>query len=112
MATCERRPLRADRNLVVSSIRRGSKPRQGFFLPSWSRDGKHIGLGCYHTYGAWQNLGLWIFDLNTKKLTKVAEGSITLPAWSPDGSKMTFDLRAGECHEIWMIETKSLEVDK
>ena len=39
----------------------------------------------------------------------MAEGPFTDPAWSPDGSKLAFDLRDGNVREIWMIETKELE---
>jgi Tol biopolymer transport system component len=39
----------------------------------------------------------------------VAEGPLTVPAWSPDGSRLAFDWRAVGGSEIWMIENKELE---
>jgi WD40 repeat protein len=85
-------------------------PRPGFFLHSWSPDGKRIALGSYWGDPAVES-GLWILDLETKKYVEVARGPFTMPAWSPDGSKLSFDLRGGDAYgyEVWVIDTKDVK---
>ena len=39
----------------------------------------------------------------------MASRSLTLPAWSPDGTKITFDLRLSTGTEIWMIDAEAIK---
>ncbi len=76
------------------------------FVAGWSPDGKLPGYG---SYGGDNAVGLWIMNVETGKVIQVAEGPFTAPAWSPDGSKLALDRRAGAASEVWIIETKDLE---
>ena len=67
---------------------------------SWSPDAKRIAYG---SYGFDNVVGLWIYDLETKRQVKVADGPWTAPAWSPDDTKFTFQLRTQEENSIWMV---------
>jgi WD40 repeat protein len=75
-------------------------------LPGWSPDGKYLGFG---GQGNGDLAGLWIVDIARRQAVKVVGGAFTMPAWSPDGSKLTCDLRLGTSNEIWLLETKNLE---
>ena len=83
-------------------------PVKGMFLHSWSPDGKQIGLGTCYTNSGFGN-GFWIFTLETKKFKKIASGPYTMPAWSPDGSRIAVDYRGDDRSEVWVIETKNLK---
>ena len=49
-------------------------------FPSWSPDGKKI---------VFQDHGIWILDLETKKRTRIADAGSN-PSWSPDGNKIAY----------------------
>jgi len=74
-------------------------------LAAWSPDGKQIAFG---SYGFDNPVGLWLLGLETGCEVQIADGPYTAPCWSPDASKLLFQLRANEGQEIWMIETKDL----
>jgi Tol biopolymer transport system component len=79
-------------------------------LAGWSADGTQVGYG---GFGYDDRVGLWIYDVQDGKSKKILDGPCTMPAWSPDGSKLIFDFRPHRNrHEVWMIETKSLEKGK
>ncbi len=48
--------------------------------PSWSPDGKYL---------VFENKGIWIVDIETKKQTKIAQTG-TNPNWSPDGNRIAY----------------------
>jgi serine/threonine protein kinase/WD40 repeat protein len=75
-------------------------------IASWSPDGKQIAYG---SYGVDSSDGLWIYDFETKRQLKVADGPWTCPIWSPDGSKFTFQLRGPQEASIWMVDAKVLD---
>ncbi len=77
-------------------------PEQAGLLLNWSPDGKKLGFGGYGDFG------LWVLDVENKKIVELADGIYTMPAWSPDGAKLSFDFRGRPEREIWMIETDTL----
>ncbi|MHC4400048.1 MAG: DUF1559 family PulG-like putative transporter [Planctomycetota bacterium] len=76
------------------------------FLGGWSPDGKRVGFG---GFGAHDVAGLWTVNVENGQVVRISAGPCTMPAWSPDGSKIAFDLRAGESNEIWMVDTDALD---
>jgi len=70
-------------------------------LVAWSPDGHELCVGGYHD----SDLGLWIYELETQKASKVLNAPVTRAAWSPDGSRMVIDL-ANPYFEIWVAELK------
>jgi serine/threonine protein kinase len=70
---------------------------------SWSPDGQELSVGDYG------NSGLWIYDVKTKKASKVLSGSFGWCSWSrPDISQMAIDRVYGLHHEIWVAEVAAL----
>ena len=70
-------------------------------LVSWSPDGREVSIGGYHD----SDLGLWIYELETQKASKVLDARVTRAVWSPDGSRMAIHL-ARPYYEIWVAELK------
>ncbi|UCG59596.1 MAG: protein kinase [Phycisphaerales bacterium] len=77
-------------------------PGEKGMLLSWSRDGRALSVGGYDK----SQLGLWIYEIDTQKASKIASGPVTMAAWSPDGSQMAFDLRS-PYFEIWITDLES-----
>lgn len=77
------------------------------FLGSWSPDGKQFGFGGYGS-----DLAMIILDCQTERGVEFAPQWLTLPAWSPDGLKVAFDVRGPAGFEIWMIAAKALAQGK
>jgi len=73
---------------------------KGQLFICWSADGKRLAIGCF-----W-NGGLWIYDVDTKKVTKVIDGSFSWCSWSaPDMSRMVIERVYGPWHhEIWIAD--------
>jgi hypothetical protein len=76
------------------------------FLGNWSADGLQIGFG---GYGDHDIIGLWVLTLENGQAKRLSTGSFTMPAWSPDGSRMVCDHRTRGSSEIWLFETKVLD---
>jgi len=75
-------------------------------LASWSPDGKQVAYG---SFGGANRVGLWILDVASGRKIMVAEGPLTMPAWSPDGTKFGFQAREeGGSGSVWMIDGKTL----
>jgi len=88
------------------AVRKRPLPGWQGLLPGWSPDSKQVGFG---SYGGQNQVGLWLLEVDTGRELMVAEGPCTMPAWSKDGSKLAFDLRAPDGWEIWIVETKVVE---
>jgi Tol biopolymer transport system component len=75
-------------------------------LVDWSFDGKWVAFG---GYGGQDRVGLWLMNVEEKKVTQVDTGPFTQPVFSPDGAVLAVDLRVdAKRREVWMIETKKL----
>jgi hypothetical protein len=81
---------------------------QGCF-PAWSPDGKQVAIG---SIGGTNQVGLWLLDIETGRKTLIADGPWTLPVWSPDGTKFTFQYRGPGENSIWIINAKELARQK
>jgi serine/threonine protein kinase/tetratricopeptide (TPR) repeat protein len=73
---------------------------QGGLKASWSPDSRELSIGGPN--GSW--MGLWIFDIETGKASKVLNGSWMTSRWAPDKSKIALTL--GVFIEIWQLELK------
>ena len=50
-----------------------------------------------------------ILTVDTGQAVQVAPRFLTLPAWSPDGSQLTFDVRLRTGTEIWLLPATALK---
>jgi len=74
-------------NLVASV----DLPGWNGILPCWSPDSRYVTFG---SFGWSDNHGAWILDTKTGQSRMLAAGSLTLPRWSPDGSRIAVDDRS------------------
>ena len=65
---------------------------------SWSPDSRELAITSSN--GNW--MGLWIYDLATRKAVRVLDGPWMFPRWAPDKSKMALTL--GVIIEIWQVD--------
>lgn len=72
-------------------------PNAGF--PSWSPDGKEI---VYRSFGTGE-MGLRIFNLETKTTRTLTTESDNLPYWSPDGKSILFTRKQDTNFDIYTI---------
>jgi serine/threonine protein kinase/Flp pilus assembly protein TadD len=70
----------------------------GFGYPNWSPSGQELSMADY------ENSGLWIYELDKKKASKVLSGRFSWCSWSqPDISKIAIERVCGYLnHEIWV----------
>ncbi len=79
----------------------------------FSPDGKEI-VACIADTQSGSGLALWLLNVESGRGVRVAEGPISAAAWSPDGSKLAFDVRLSsrqeiaEAWEIWMLDAGAL----
>ena len=76
-------------------------PLTGLFgFLSWSPDGQELSVGNF------DNSGLWIYDVETKKASKVLSGRFGWCSWSrPDIGKIAIGRVYGDFHhEIWVAD--------
>ena len=72
----------------------------------WSPDCRQFGLGGRHANDSGPCL---VLDVQSGLARRVASRCLTMPAWSPDGTKITFDLRLETGTEIWMFDAAAIE---
>ncbi len=74
--------------------------RKGQPFICWSADGRRLAMG-YYSRG-----GLWIYDVDTERATRIFDGSFAWCSWSvPDMSHMAIERVYGPWHqEIWIAE--------
>ena len=75
------------------------------FSASWSPDGKLIAFG---GFGDADSTRFSFVNATTEEMLQLESRKVTMPTWSPDGSKLAFDLRLNTGCEIWMVEAKHL----
>jgi len=75
----------------------------GTAFTEWSPNGRKLSVGGDH----WTRVGLWIYDIEAKKASKVLSGPIIRSCWSPDETRLAFAL-GPPFFEIWMADTASL----
>jgi Tol biopolymer transport system component len=104
---------RGGSDLVIQQIEDG-KVLKRFVLPKgngvlggWSPDSREFGFGGFN---ADDPMPCIILDVETGLARQVASHSLTFPAWSPDGTKITFDLRLSTGTEIWMIDVEAIKM--
>ncbi|MHC4315298.1 MAG: TolB-like translocation protein, partial [Planctomycetota bacterium] len=98
----ERQIVEISTNSVVASWTVPLASRGGFL--SWSPDGHQLSGGGYGISG------LWIYEIEKKKASKVLSGSFGWCSWSaPDISKIAIGRVYGNLHhEIWVADTAAL----
>ena len=99
-------------DLVIQNLDDGKVARR-FVLPpgigvlgGWSPDNREFGFGGWN---AGDPMPCIILDVESGLARQVASRGLTLPAWSPDGTKITFDLRLSTGTEIWMIDAAAIK---
>ena len=96
-----------DGNLVIREISSG-KVLKRYILPNgygilgrWSPDGQEFGFG---GFGPADPMPCIILNVESGLARQVATRLLTLPSWSPDGTKIAFDLRRDGGTEVWMVD--------
>ncbi|MGA2034978.1 MAG: SUMF1/EgtB/PvdO family nonheme iron enzyme [Thermoguttaceae bacterium] len=103
---------RSGNQLIIADLKTGKAaktfPIDGGrgFAAGWSPDGKQIGYG---GWGGGDPVPFSIVDIAAGRTVLFPNIRGTMPAWSPDGSKMVFDVRTQRDRDIWLVETKALE---
>lgn len=79
-----------------SSVRRLTFSASIELSPAWSADGRWI---AYSSYRAGRS-SIWKMRANGGGKTRLAVGSLDVPAWSPDGARIAY---AGVIGQIWVM---------
>jgi Tol biopolymer transport system component len=104
--------LQGGSDLIIQQIddakvlRRFVLPKGNGMLGGWSPDGREFGFGGWN---AVDPMPCIILDVETGLARQVASRGLTMPAWSPDGTKITFDLRLSTGTEIWMMDAEAIK---
>jgi len=75
----------------------------GMNFVNWSPNGRELSLGGGHR----SRIGLWIYNMEAKKASKVISGVVTRSLWSPDESMLAFAL-GPPFFEIWIADAAAL----
>jgi Tol biopolymer transport system component len=76
-------------------------PSAGWGASAWSPTGSELCLG--GSGGLANRTGLWIYRLDQIEPAKTLSGPVTVGSWSPDGTKLVFELGAPH-FEIWTAD--------
>jgi serine/threonine protein kinase len=90
-------------------LMRHELPLNTGFLAGFSSENMTIGFG---GWGAWDPLKFSIMDIETGTVRQVLPEAFTMPAWSPDGSKVAVDLRERQRWEIWLLDAAAFHPAK
>ena len=74
-------------------------------MGGWSPDSREFGFGGFN---AGDSMPCIILDVESGLARQVAS-ALTMPAWSPDGKKITFDLRLRTETEICVIDAEVIK---
>jgi Tol biopolymer transport system component len=80
-------------------VRELKTPGDRGLLPSWSPDGRWVTFGGFDD----STEGLRVLDVETGKLAVLIKGPVTLPLWSPDGTRMTVDYRGRDGRILMLV---------
>jgi thiol-disulfide isomerase/thioredoxin len=103
---------RSGKQLIIADCESGKVLKQyeipggRGFLGSWSPDGKYIAYG---GYGYHDKPGLWMVKVDTGESRQLLQGFYTMPAWSPDGSKMSIDQRLRGNFQVWVMDAPKFD---
>ena len=81
-------------------------PNAGF--PSWSADGKEI---VYRSFGPGE-MGLRVFDLETKTTRILTTEADNLPYWSPNGTRILFTRKQADNFDIYTIKPDGTDLNR
>jgi len=99
-------------DLVIQRMEDGNIVKR-FILPKgkgmfggWSPDSREFGFGGSHSVTSMPPI---ILDIETGLARQVGSRGLTMPAWSRDGTKITFDLCLSTGTVIWMIDAATIK---
>ena len=69
-------------------------------FPSWSPDGKKL----VYRGATDSTLGLYIIDIETKKITRITHDRDNFPGWSPDGNLIAFTSKKNNNYDLFTIK--------
>lgn len=81
-------------------------PNAGF--PSWSADGKQI---VYRSFGKGE-MGLRIYNIDTKTTRVLTTEADNLPGWSPDGKRILFTRKMDDNFDIYTVRPDGTELNR
>lgn len=81
---------------------RGS-PWRGL-LSGWSPNSRLLSFG-----SVGNGEGLWLLELQTRRVWKVADGGLTAPRWSPDGARVSVDDRGRPANRVLVFNAPQFQ---
>jgi Tol biopolymer transport system component len=86
-------------------VKRFAQPK-GNVSGGWSPDSREFGFGVWNPMDP---TPCFILDVEASLARRVEPRSLTMPAWSPDGTKITFDRRLITRTEIWIFDAEAIK---
>ena len=112
------------RTIYVQELREGSVMRRvaaSGFAPAWSPDGTRIAFvheelipSSWDGEDIWSGMkSLWLVNPDGSGLTEITPASsyISRPTWSPDGTRIAFDMRATHSHNPFAFDIYVVRAD-